>query len=50
MREGSIIYQTLHSKIVFVLALDLYAYIQLDDDECGHVYKTFCYDCYISYK
>lgn len=27
-------------KIVFVLAIDFYVYVQMDDDEYRHVYKT----------
>jgi hypothetical protein len=28
------------SKIVVVLALDFYVYVQMDDDEYSHIYKT----------
>jgi hypothetical protein len=32
---------SIHSKIVFVLALDFYVYIQLDDEEYRHIYETY---------
>jgi hypothetical protein len=30
----------LRSKIVVLLALDFYVYIQMNDDESKHIYKT----------
>jgi hypothetical protein len=30
---------SLHSKIVVVLALDFYVYIQIDEDTSRHIYK-----------
>jgi hypothetical protein len=30
-----------HPKIVFVLILDFYVYIQIDDDKFRHIYKTY---------
>jgi hypothetical protein len=36
-----IVLYSIRSKIVFILALDIYVYIQLDDDECRHIYRTY---------
>jgi hypothetical protein len=30
---------SLRSKLVFVLDLNFYVYIHLDDDECRHIYR-----------
>jgi hypothetical protein len=35
------IFYSLSLKIVFVLALDLYIYIQINNDESKHMYKTY---------
>jgi hypothetical protein len=32
---------SLRPKIVLVLALDFYVYIQIDNDESRHIYKTY---------
>jgi hypothetical protein len=31
---------SLHYKIVFVLALDFYVYMQIEDDECIYIYMA----------
>lgn len=35
------IFYSLSLKIVFVLALDLYIYIQINNHESKHMYKTY---------
>jgi hypothetical protein len=36
---------SLRPKKVFVLALDFNVYIQIDDDESRHIYKTYLKYC-----
>jgi hypothetical protein len=34
-------FYSIHSKIIIVLALYFYVYIQMDDNESRHIYKTY---------